>query len=75
MQKFVASSCNTVRSQQAFFFIQEKYGYSMHFSSKQNDGTKEYHKWHKLELKNDFKEHLTKYKRLPVESLAQKQKL
>ena len=70
MQKFITSPCNTVRSQQAFFFTKEKYGYSMQFSSKQNDGTKEYHKWHKLELKNDFIQQLSTYKRLPVDSLA-----
>ena len=73
MQKFIEVPCNTVRSQQAFFFTKEKYGYSMQFCSKQNDGTKEYHKWHKLELKYDFIHQLKKFKSLPVDSLAQKQ--
>ena len=47
----------------------------MQFSSKENNGTKEYHKWHKLELKRDFEHQLMKYKRLPLDSLAQKQKI
>ena len=43
MQVFIQCPCKTVKSQQAFFFQDEKYGYSMHFCSKANDGSKEYH--------------------------------
>ena len=54
MQVFIRSPCKTIKSQQAFFFIEEKYGYSMHFASKENSGDAELHKWHTLELKKDF---------------------
>ena len=54
MQVFIRSPCWTARAQQAFFFKTEAYGYSMHFSSKETNGSDEYHKWHQLELKKDF---------------------
>ena len=55
MQIFVQVPCRSVKSQQAFFFKEEKYGSSLHFCSKQiQEGGKELHMWYQLELKKDF---------------------
>ena len=51
MQIFIRSPCKTVQAQQAFFFKEEKFGYSMHFASKENSHSAESHRWHSLELK------------------------
>ena len=40
IQAFIDVSCNTSYGQQAFFFKHEKYGYTLHFSSKKREGLK-----------------------------------
>ena len=45
----------------------------MNFSSKEvQDGNRELHKWHQLQLKNDFFSLLTRYGALPVDLLKDK---
>ena len=52
LTSFIIASCPTAGSQQAFFFCNEKYGYSLHFTTNEHtDENMEYHKWHQLQLK------------------------
>ena len=75
MQVFIKEPCNSVRGQQVFFFKTEKYGHSLHFASKFREGKGEQHKWHSLQLKQDFKDYMNKFGRLPVDSLADKSRI
>ena len=55
LEKFIDAQSCAIRSQQAFFFLEEPYGYSLHFSRNYiSDDVLELHKWHKMELKHDF---------------------
>ena len=76
MQTLIDASCSTMRSQQAFFFHVEKYGFSIHFSTNEmTEENMELHKWHSLQLKKDFIESLREYGRLPIAKLSKKWKL
>ena len=58
-QEFIISSSNTNRGQRSFFFKKEKYGYSFHFSSFELAASNVvHHKWHEMQLKNDYFEKL-----------------
>lgn len=62
LSKFIDASCNTVRSQQAFFFQKESYGYSIHFARNvQTEAFLEHQMWYQMELKQDFHDELRLY--------------
>ena len=75
MQCFIKEPCYSVRGQQVFFFKKEKYGHSLHFASKYREGKGEQHKWHSLQLKQDFKDYMIKFGRLPVHQLSEKSQI
>ena len=62
-----------MRSQAAFFFKKEDYGFSMHFSTKElTDENLEQQKWHMLPFKEDFRETVRMCGRLPMSALKKK---
>lgn len=70
IDEFIEISSCTIRSQQAFFFLEEDYGYSFHFArNHQTENILEQHIWHKMELKHDFTEKLTIYGQLPYSNI------
>lgn len=70
IQNFIDSSNPCARGQQAFFFMEEKYGYSMHFPSRELTADNvEHHKWHQMQLKVDFQNKLEDFGRLPNSEL------
>ena len=72
----IDASCSAMRCQQAFFFYVEKYGFSIHFATNELiENNLEIHKWHSLQLKNDFTEYLRQFGQLPIASLGKKWKL
>ena len=75
-QEFIISSSNTNRGQRSFFFKKEKYGYSFHFSSFELAASNVvHHKWHEMQLKNDYFEKLEQYGLLPDSNLSKKFKM
>lgn len=72
-QVFILASSPCIGPQQAFFFKEEKYGFSIHFSTCElTDENVQYHKWHMLPLKADFMDSLRMYGKLPVTKLSKK---
>ena len=76
IEQLVLAPCMNVRSQEAFFFKDESFGFSMHFATKElTEENTEYQMWHMLSFKSDFDENLRKYSRLPISSLNKKLRL
>ena len=68
MQTFIQSPCEVER--QAFFFLPDQFGFSMHFCTKETtEHSKDIHHWHSMSCKQDFLERLMVHGCLPVVSL------
>ena len=56
------------RGQEGAFFIRERDGFDMHFTTFQNIAGQRIENWHCMQFRNDFAEVLQKYGRLPISS-------
>ena len=70
-QILVKAQVRNVRSQQAIFFqIDPDSGFIMHFATKYlSEQNKEYHNWHCMPFREDFRKKLMKYGQLPNPSM------
>ena len=75
MQVLVAAPSQNTRSQEAAFFLPEKYGFSMHFSTQEiTDVGTRLENWHCMAFREDFINSLQEHGRLPLISYREQLK-